>query len=95
MEPLPQDIAESLKQATADHFGVAITSLQLTSANWVVWSDGSCGLAEPEQMYTMACVPGWVVTLTDGQCRWVYHTTGGASHKLNVAASTLPSGSNF
>ena len=38
------------------------------------WPDGCLGLAEADEMCTAALVPGWAVTVSDGQQQWNFRT---------------------
>lgn len=80
----------TLKQSTASEFGIQPQALQITEVNPTGWSDGCLDLGEEGEYCTMALVSGWIVTLTDGQHRWVYHVAGVHSFRLNRLASDVP-----
>jgi hypothetical protein len=53
--------------------GVAKSALRVTSAEEVVWADGSLGCPAPGANYTMAQVPGYRVRVSSGERELDYH----------------------
>lgn len=89
VEKLPPVVADSLKRFTAAKFGIKPQTLQIADVKQGGWSDGCLGLSE-EEACTMALVSGWIVTLTNEQYCWVYHTAGVGNFRLNRGVSNVP-----
>lgn len=66
-------------QALAAHLGVAVDQVKVLKFESVEWPDGCLGLAGPEEMCTMAIVPGLRVTLAVGEQEYVVRTDAGGS----------------
>lgn len=83
------ELHEILEKAKADltkRLGVDPKNLTNTiHVENVTWRDGSLGLPEPNQCYTLALVPGYRITFTvDGRTH-AYHTdAAGTQLKYNA-----------
>ena len=71
---LPAPIANRVKKDLANRTGIAPGKLKITNYSQETWPNGCLGISEPEQICTQALVPGWKITVTDGQKTWVYRT---------------------
>ena len=71
---LPQSVKDAVLQQISQRTGMPISSFRVVSAEPRTWTDGCFGLSDPDIFCTQALVPGWQVTVTDGQCRWIYRT---------------------
>jgi hypothetical protein len=71
---LPPPLANAVKKDVANRTGIAPGKLNITKYNQETWPNGCLGISEPDQMCTQALVPGWRITVTDGQKTWVYRT---------------------
>jgi hypothetical protein len=71
---LPASLANAVKKDLANRTGIAPGKLKITKYNQETWPNGCLGMSEPDQICTQALVPGWRITVTDGQKTWVYRT---------------------
>ncbi|MGA9381165.1 MAG: hypothetical protein WBV73_20580, partial [Phormidium sp.] len=62
------------KKDLAKRTGIAPGKLRITNYKQETWPNGCLGISEPDQICTQALVPGWRITVTDGQKTWVYRT---------------------
>ena len=72
-----QAIVDAALDDAAARTGVPLSSLVVTSAEAVIWSDGSIGCPMPGIAYTMALVPGHRVLIRAGETTLDYHAGGG------------------
>ena len=66
-------ITEAVLADAAAQTGVAKSALTVTSAEEVVWADGSLGCPAPGASYTMAQVPGYRVRVRARERELDYH----------------------
>lgn len=71
---LPQTVVEAVLQDASARLGLADSTLEIAAAEPKTWPDGCLGLSGPGVMCTQALVPGWLVSVTDGEQSWVYRT---------------------
>lgn len=71
---LPPQLANVVKKDLANRTGIAPGKLKITNYNQQTWPNGCLGISEPDQICTQALVPGWQITVTDGQKTWIYRT---------------------
>lgn len=71
---LPLSVQSAVLTDASQRVSLPVANLRIIKAEKHQWSDGCLGLAEAEEICTQAIVPGWQVTVTDGQCQWVYRT---------------------
>lgn len=71
-----QRIIEAALADAASRTGMPVTALVVTSAEAVVWADGSLGCPQPGIAYTMALVPGYRVRIRAGDQLLDYHASG-------------------
>ncbi|MFB2836972.1 hypothetical protein [Floridanema evergladense] len=71
---LPDSLANAVKKDLAKRTGIALEKLRITNYKQETWPNGCLGISQPDQICTQALVPGWRITLTDGQKTWVYRT---------------------
>ena len=71
---LSEAVRDTLLAAIATDQSVSVDQLQLLDATAQTWTDGCLGLAEPDEICTMALVEGWSVTVTHGEQTWTYRT---------------------
>jgi hypothetical protein len=73
-ESLPEAVRTRVLQQVAEAQNRPLTSLQVVSATPETWPDGCLGLGGPAEGCLLAMVPGWRVTVTDGNTSWTYRT---------------------
>ncbi|MBE9224993.1 hypothetical protein IQ264_06030 [Phormidium sp. LEGE 05292] len=71
---LPATVANAVKKDLSKRTGIPPGKLKITDYKQETWPNGCLGIAEPDQICTQALVPGWRITVTDGQKTWVYRT---------------------
>jgi hypothetical protein len=71
---VPRDVRRAVAADAANRFKVAESSVVLTGAEQVMWSDGSLGCPEPGILYTQMLVPGFRVTAKTQEGQLIYHT---------------------
>ncbi|OKH36399.1 hypothetical protein NIES2119_17305 [[Phormidium ambiguum] IAM M-71] len=71
---LPNSIANAVKKDLSKRTGIAPGKLKVVNSQQETWPNGCLGISEPDQICTQALVPGWRITVTDGQKNWVYRT---------------------
>jgi hypothetical protein len=70
---LPKAVEQAVKQAIQRQFGVPIANLTVTEFSAQNWPDGCLGLGN-EEACTLAIVPGYRVSVSDGGQTWNYRT---------------------
>jgi len=70
---LPQ-AAFAAREALAELLGVSAETIEIRDIESVDWPDGCLGLAGPDEMCTMAIVPGYRVSLVSGTSQHIYRT---------------------
>ncbi|HEY9690752.1 MAG TPA: S-layer homology domain-containing protein [Oculatellaceae cyanobacterium] len=89
VEALPLVINAVIKDAV-QRTGMPNSQLSVVEVKQQTWSDGCLGLAEAGGFCTQAMVPGWSVTVTNGESRWLYRTNlSGTVVKWDAAASSI------
>lgn len=71
---LPVTVANAVKKDLAKRTGIAPGKLKITNYQQETWPNGCLGISEPGQLCTQTLVPGWRITVTNGQKTWVYRT---------------------
>ncbi len=92
-DPLPQSVAEAVRQDLAQQVGITPEKLTITGSSLQTWPDSCLGLAQSGEICAQVLVEGWRVFLSDGQQVWVYRTdTQGKTLRLepNPNLSQLP-----
>lgn len=92
IEPTPEPIpggfpsaAFAAREALAELLGVSAETIEIRNVEPAEWPDGCLGLAGPDEMCTMAIVPGYRITLVSGASQYVYRTDErGASLRREV-----------
>ncbi len=89
VEALPLVINAVIKDAVG-RTGMPNSQLSVVEVKQQTWSDGCLGLAEAGVLCTQAMVPGWSITVTNGESRWLYRTNlSGTVVKWDAAASSI------
>ncbi|MGB3208505.1 MAG: S-layer homology domain-containing protein [Crinalium sp.] len=89
VEALPLVINAVMKDAV-QRTGMPNSQLSVVEVKQQTWSDGCLGLAESGVLCTQAMVPGWSITVTNGESRWLYRTNlSGTVVKWDAAASSI------
>lgn len=80
-DTLPGFVAQSVLRDASVRWGTTRPGVEwrIVQAQRQVWRDGCLGLAEPGVGCTLAMVPGWRVTVDNGQERWTYRTDDSGS----------------
>ncbi|MBD2465694.1 S-layer homology domain-containing protein [Oscillatoria sp. FACHB-1407] len=76
---LPDAVETAVFQDITNQSGAVTSDLRVLEARQETWSNGCLGLSQPDTICTMATVPGWLVTVTDGLQYWVYRTNESGS----------------
>ncbi len=81
IEPTPEPIpggfpsaAFAAREALAELLGISAETIEIRNVKPAEWPDGCLGLAGPDEMCTMAIVPGYRVTLVSGASQYIYRT---------------------
>ena len=69
---IPQNIVQAIYTDLAKR-GFETKKITIVSASRKTWPDGCLGLPQ-NRPCTMALVPGWRATVTDGKRTWIYRT---------------------
>ena len=75
-DPALQPYVDQAIEDLADHLGTEPSSITVTSAEAVVWPDGSLGCPEPGMVYTQAQVDGLLIRLSADGIEYRYHSGG-------------------
>jgi hypothetical protein len=88
-KPAPS-VLQALRKALVKQFGVQRFAVVSTSAQ--NWPDGCLGLAQANEVCTLAIVSGWRIEVTDGLQNWVYRSdrTGKVIRLENPDRALLP-----
>ncbi|MEH2413739.1 hypothetical protein [Nostoc sp.] len=85
---LPRPVANAVLRDLARRQGILTRELQIIDYNQQTWRNGCLELAQPDQVCTQALVPGWLVVVSNGKEKWIYHTNQtGSAVRLNEKAS--------
>jgi hypothetical protein len=77
------------QSALAEHLEIEMADVTLISVEHVEWSDGCLGLAGPDEMCTMAIVPGWRVMLSVDETEYEVRTDETGSYvKINLGGQS-------
>jgi hypothetical protein len=71
---IPVEVRRAVVADAAKRFGVPESSVVLTGAEQVTWSDGSLGCPEPGRLYTQMLVPGFRMQAKTQEGQLTYHT---------------------
>ena len=71
---LPTDVETAVLEAASELTQVEQSQLAIAEAVPQDWPDGCLGLAEADEVCTAVMVPGWAVTVSDGQQQWNFRT---------------------
>lgn len=94
-EPTPEprsgglpSAAFAAREALAEILGVSAETIEIRNVEPAEWPDGCLGLAGPDEMCSMAIVPGYRITLVAGTSQYVYRADErGASLRREVGVS--------
>jgi len=90
-QQLPPSIAGMVLQSHSRSLNQPVDRFRISAATPRNWPDGCLGLAEPGEFCAQVLVPGWQVTVTNGQQNWIYRTdSSGSALRLEVG-TPLPS----
>ena len=73
-EELPAKIQSAVLSDANKRVSKPAAALRIKQSEKQSWSDSCLGLAEPGKLCAQVIVPGWKVTVTDGQQELVYRT---------------------
>ena len=73
-EELPTKIKSAVLSDANKRVSKPVAALRIKQSEKQSWSDSCLGLAEPGKLCAQVIVPGWKVTVTDGQQELVYRT---------------------
>ncbi len=72
--PAPSPAAIAAQRVLAEQLGTELSTIQVVSVEPTQWRDGCLELGAPDEMCTMAIVPGYRVTLAVAGQQYVLHT---------------------
>ena len=85
------DTESAILQAASELLQVEQSQLAIAEATPRDWPDGCLGLGGPDEVCTLAIVPGWEVTVSDGQQEWVLRSDlAGVQVRLQLVAGFAP-----
>lgn len=79
------------RRVLSEQLGAELSTIQVISVEATQWRDGCLELAAPDEMCTMAIVPGYRIILEAGSQQYVLHTNESGSQ---VRAAGLPAPEN-
>ena len=71
---VPEAVTQAVKADIVQNNDVDTEELEIAEAEKNLWSDGCLGLAAEGELCTQALVPGYRLSITDGENTWVYRT---------------------
>jgi uncharacterized protein YcnI len=86
---LPRIVASAVLRDISQKTGIPRRQLQITNYQQRTWRNGCLDLPRPNEMCTMALVPGWRVVVTRDNQAWVYHTNNNG-RQLRLANADTP-----
>jgi hypothetical protein len=88
LSSIARSLANAALQDASRRSGLPTSQLKIFWVEPKAWPNGCLGIDKPGVGCTLAQVPGWQVTVANGQKRWVYRTgLSGNNVLLDVAAS--------
>jgi hypothetical protein len=74
---LSDSVATAVKEAASEQSGISPVNLQIVEAAKRTWPNGCLGIAEPDELCSLAKVEGWRVVIEnrDNGHKWVYRTS--------------------
>ncbi|MEB3179958.1 MAG: hypothetical protein VKL59_13105 [Nostocaceae cyanobacterium] len=81
---LPRIVANAVLRDVSQTTGIPRRQLEITNYQQQTWRNGCLDLPRPNEMCTMALVPGWRVIVSSRNQNWVYHTNNNG-RQLRVA----------
>ena len=73
-ENLPESVKIAVLEAASERLKLPNSELKIIQAEAKTWNDGCLNLAAPDEMCTLALVPGWRVIVGNINQSLVYHT---------------------
>ncbi len=93
---LPLDVMNAVIKDVSRKENIAETKLRVVGYSQENWRNGCLEVLKPGEMCTMALVPGYKVTVSDGSQRWIYHTDrNGRNLRLASGSNSGDSGSQL
>lgn len=87
---LPRSIVNAVLQDLSQREGISPKKLQIVDYRQQTWRNGCLELPQPDELCTQALVPGWLVVVSNGKEKWIYHTNEtGSIVRLNQKASGI------
>ncbi|MBW4670639.1 MAG: hypothetical protein KME60_25270 [Cyanomargarita calcarea GSE-NOS-MK-12-04C] len=86
---LPSYIAQRVLAEASSKSGVSISRLRIVDAEQREWSNACLGINKPGVLCAQVIVPGWQVTVTDGEQRWVYRVGQTVTISFDEEASKI------
>lgn len=69
----PPEMIAAMRGDAATRAGVAVSAVEIKSAQGVTWPDASLGCPRPGMLYPQVLVPGWHVLIVAGGKTYAYH----------------------
>ena len=73
-QELPAKVQSAVLSDANKRVSKPVAALRIKQSEKQSWSDSCLGLAEPGKLCAQVIVPGWKVTVTDGQRELIYRT---------------------
>lgn len=86
---LPKDIADKVLTQASQQSGIPISRLRVVAAERKQWPDACLGINKPGTLCAQVVIPGWQVTVSDGEQRWVYRIGETVSISYDEDASKI------
>ena len=89
---LPKNIAEQILAQASQQSGQPVSRLQIVVSQRKQWSDACLSIRKPGVACAQIVVPGWQVTVSDGQQSWVYRVGEATAISFDKEASSTVRG---
>ncbi|MGH7998171.1 MAG: hypothetical protein ACREPR_01735 [Brasilonema sp.] len=86
---LPKDIAERVLVRASKRLGAPISQLRIAEVEHRQWPDSCLAIADPLTSCAAVIIPGWEVTVSDGQQRLVYRVGESGTVILDEKANPI------
>ncbi len=83
------EAAAAAAQMLAERLGIPLDAIRLIAMEEVEWRNGCLELAGPDEMCTLALVPGYRIVLEAAGQQYVFHTNRSGS-QVRMAAAPIP-----
>ncbi|GAB1540379.1 hypothetical protein NUACC21_30480 [Scytonema sp. NUACC21] len=92
---LPRDITESILVRASRRSELPISRLRIVDVDKEQWPDSCLGIPDPLALCAAVVVPGWRVTVSDGQQVLIYRAAESGTVIFDERASTIANNNGF